>query len=128
VGSIGGTEIMHFQTWSDKAGNSPMLTDAHGNIVFPQLPASPALPHPVNGTDPASPEDTNQIMPAPCKFISAHLPLCSVVRPSSTHQAGAVATIAFFTAMGLFQGQSNAFFAVLEELAEEADAAVRQAD
>jgi hypothetical protein len=128
VGSIGGTEIMHFQTWSDKAGNSPMLTDAHGNVVFPQLPTSPDLPNPVNGTDPASPEDTNQIMPAPCKFISAHLPVCSVVRPSSTHQAGAVATIAFFKAMGLFQGQNDGFFTMVNELAAEADAAVRQAD
>jgi hypothetical protein len=128
VGSIGGTEIMHFQTWSDKAGNSPMLTDAHGNVVFPQLPTSPDLPNPVNGTDPASPEDTNQIMPAPCKFISAHLPVCSVIRPSSTHQAGAVATIAFFKAMGLFQGQSDAFFSMVNELAAEADAAARQMD
>src|SRR6266550_1383422 len=25
--SIGGTEIMHFQTWQDKAGNAPPLTD-----------------------------------------------------------------------------------------------------
>jgi hypothetical protein len=128
VGSIGGTEIMHFQTWQDKAGNSPMLTDAHGNVVFPQLPTSPDLPNPVNGTDPASPEDTNQIMPAPCKFISAHLPLCSVIRPSSTLKAGAVATVAFFKAMGLFDGQVDGFFTVLNELAAEADAAVRESD
>ena len=26
--SIGGTEIMHFQTWSDKAGNAPPIADA----------------------------------------------------------------------------------------------------
>jgi len=26
--SIGGTEIMHFQTWSDKAGNAPPIPDA----------------------------------------------------------------------------------------------------
>ncbi|HEX4644231.1 MAG TPA: twin-arginine translocation signal domain-containing protein [Verrucomicrobiae bacterium] len=128
VGSIGGTEIMHFQTWQDKAGNSPMLTDSHGNVVFPQLPTAPALPDPVNGTDPASPDDTNQIMPAPCKFISAQLPLCSVIRPSSTLKAGAVATVKFFTDMGLFQGQNSGFFARLNELAQEADAAVRQAD
>lgn len=128
VGSIGGTEIMHFQTWQDKAGNSPMLTDAHGNVVFPQLPTAPALPDPVNGTDPASPDDTNQIMPAPCKFISTELPPCSVIRPSSTLKAGAVATVAFFKAMGLFDGQVDGFFTVLNELAAEADAAVREAD
>src|SRR3954470_582034 len=31
--SIGGSEIMHFQTWHDKAGNAPPLTD--GGLVFP---------------------------------------------------------------------------------------------
>jgi len=29
--SIGGAEIMHFQTWKDKAGNAPPLT----NVVDP---------------------------------------------------------------------------------------------
>jgi len=31
--SIGASEIMHFQTWHDKAGNAPQLTD--GNLTFP---------------------------------------------------------------------------------------------
>src|SRR3954470_22207388 len=31
--SIGPTEAMHFQTWHDKAGNAPPLTD--GGLVFP---------------------------------------------------------------------------------------------
>lgn len=124
VGAIGGTEIMHFQTWSDKAGNAPELMDNHGNEVFPQLPHGPdAIP---DGIDHAEPIDTNQIMPAPCKFISTKLPLCSVIRPISTQQAGAKATIAFFTAMGLFQGQSNAFFDFVMSLAHEADEARRR--
>ena len=29
--SIGGTEICHFQTWQDKAGNAPQLT----NVIDP---------------------------------------------------------------------------------------------
>src|SRR5207302_6439249 len=33
--SIGGSEIMHFQTWHDKAGNAPNITD--GNLTFPNL-------------------------------------------------------------------------------------------
>ena len=33
--SIGGTEVMHFQTWHDKAGNAIPLTD--GALVFPDL-------------------------------------------------------------------------------------------
>ncbi len=123
VGAIGGTEIMHFQTWQDKAGNAPELMDNHGNEVFPQLPHAPD-PTP-DGIDHSDPTDTNQIMPAPCKFISTHLPLCSVIRPVSTKFAGARAAVAGLTASGLFDGQSNAFFKLLAELAEDADEAQR---
>ncbi len=123
VGAIGGTEIMHFQTWQDKAGNAPELKDNHGNEVFPQLPIAPD-PTP-DGVDHSQPQDTNQIMPAPCKFISTHLPLCSVIRPISTQQAGAQAAIAGFAAMGLFDGQKHDFLNFIAELAEEADEAQR---
>src|SRR5260221_5761219 len=124
VGAIGGTEIMHFQTWSDKAGNAPMVMDDQGNSIFPDLPHGPdAVP---DGIDHAEPQDTNQIMPAPCTFISPKLKPCSVIRPISTQFAGAKATIAFFTAMGLFQGQQNDFFTFINELAEEADEARRE--
>jgi hypothetical protein len=123
VGAIGGTEIMHFQTWQDKAGNAPELRDNHGNEVFPQLPIAPdATP---DGIDHSDPQDTNQIMPAPCKFISTNLPLCSVIRPVSTAQAGAMAAVTGLTASGLFNGQHQAFFNLLAELAEEADEARR---
>ena len=125
VGSIGGTEIMHFQTWQDKAGNAPSLTDNHGNTVFPDLPHAPD-PTP-DGLDHSSPNDTNQIMPAPCKFISPNLPLCSIIRPSSNEQAGAKAAAMALTTMGLFKGQSDAFLDFIASLAEEADEAEREA-
>ena len=125
IAAIGGTEIQHFEVWQDKAGNAPPVPLATGTL-FPQLPIAPDQTP--NGIDPADPNDTNQIMPRPCKFISPHLPLCSVIRPTSTHQAGAQATVAFFTKMGLFQGQSSQFFSLLNELAQEADAAVREQD
>jgi len=48
-----------------------------------------------------------------------------VIRPISTQQAGAVATVAFFKNDGLFIGQSQAFVDLLNELAQEADAAHR---
>src|ERR1700680_3786227 len=35
--SIGGSEIMHFQTWHDKAGNAALIPD--GNLTFPDLNA-----------------------------------------------------------------------------------------
>jgi hypothetical protein len=125
IAGIGGTEVQHFEVWQDKAGNAPPVPLATGSL-FPQLPIAPDQTP--NGIDPADPIDTNQIMPRPCKFISPHLPLCSVIRPTSTHQAGAQATVNFFTKMGLFQGQSSLFFSVLNELAQEADAAAREQD
>ncbi len=125
VGAIGGTEIQHYQTWTDKIANAPALTDNNGNTVFPQLPAAPDLPNPPDGTDNAGPNDTNQIFAAPCEFIARNLPLCSVIRPISTQQAGAAAAIAFFKNDGLFIGQSQAFLDLLNELAEQADAAHR---
>jgi Ferritin-like domain len=128
VGAIGGTEIQHYQTWTDKAGNAPMLMDNQGNTIFPQLPLAPDLPNPPDGTDNADPNDTNQIFATPCEFIDPSLPLCSVIRPISTEQAGAKATVEFFKKDGLFIGQSQAFLDFLNELAEEADAAQRESD
>jgi hypothetical protein len=39
--STGPTETMHFQTWADKAGNAPPLTDPTNGLVFPDLNAPP---------------------------------------------------------------------------------------
>ena len=39
--SIGPTEAMHFQTWSDKAGNALPLTDPTNGLVFPDLNKPP---------------------------------------------------------------------------------------
>jgi hypothetical protein len=126
VGAIGGTEIQHYQTWTDKAGNAPTLMDNHGNTIFPQLPSAPPLPNPPDGTDNAAGDDTNQIFATPCEFIDPSLPLCSVIRPISTAKAGAMATVDFFTKDGLFIGQEDQnFFDFLNELAENADAAGR---
>ena len=35
--TIGPTEAMHLQTWSDKAGNAPPLTDPMNSVAFPDL-------------------------------------------------------------------------------------------
>jgi len=116
---IGGTEAMHFQTWHDKAGNAPPLTDpSDSTLVFPDLNAPP-----FGGED----FQTNLIMPEPTIFLSRSLPVCSIIRPTNTAGA-AMAALKFLTAMGLFIGQSPAFFAFLRELAEEADAARREGE
>jgi hypothetical protein len=115
--SIGPTETMHFQTWSDKAGNAPPLTDPTNGLVFPDLNSSP-----FGGQT----FQTNLIMPEPCPFLSRSLPACSIIRPTAT-QGAAMGAVKFLTAMGLFIGQSPAFYEMLGELAAEADDARRGA-
>jgi hypothetical protein len=69
---------------------------------------------------------TNLIFPVPCEFISPDLPHCAVIRPSSDQFSGAKAAAAALTNDGLFVGQTPAFFQALNQLAEEADAAIRE--
>jgi hypothetical protein len=118
--SIGPTETMHFQTWSDKAGNAPALTAVdpvtHISVTFPDLNSPP-----FGGED----FQTNLIMPEPCPFLSRRLPVCSIIRPTKTNGV-AKSVVKFLTDMGLFIGQSPAFFAFLNQLAEHADAAQRE--
>ena len=118
--SIGPTETMHFQTWADKAGNAPPLTAVdpvtHVSVTFPDLNSPP-----FGGED----FQTNLIMPEPCPFLSRRLPVCSVIRPTKTNGI-AKGVVKFLTDMGLFIGQSPAFFAFLNQLAEQADAAQRE--
>jgi hypothetical protein len=118
--SIGPTETMHFQTWADKAGNAPPLN----NVVDPVTGVSVTFPDlnspPFGGED----FQTNLIMPEPCPFISRKLPRCSVIRPTET-KGIAMGVVKFLTAMGLFIGQSPAFFELMRDLAEDADEARR---
>jgi hypothetical protein len=111
--SIGPTETMHFQTWQDKAGNAPPLTDPTNGLVFPNLNAPP-----FGGED----FQTSLIMPEPTIFLSRKFPVCSIIRPTETEGA-AMGAVKALTADGLFIGQSPAFFALLQDLATDADAA-----
>jgi hypothetical protein len=113
--SIGGVEIDHFGLWHDKAGNAvaqPLagVTDPETGLTFPDLNAPNA-----------ELDQTNLILPEPCDFISKNLPQCSVIRPTTTRNGGAVATIKAFTDDLLFLGQSPAFFSLVNQLAVEAD-------
>lgn len=117
--SIGPTETMHFQTWSDKAGNAPPLTAVDPvtkvSVTFPDLGSA--------GED----LKANLIMPEPCPFLSRNLPVCSIIRPTET-KGIAMGVVKFLTDMGLFIGQSKEFFAFLTDLAEDADEARRGRD
>jgi hypothetical protein len=108
--SIGGSEIMHFQTWQDKAGNAPPLTDPTTGLTFPDLNADGEL------------TQTNLIMPEPTIFLDRKFPIVSIIRPTETDGA-AMGAVKALTKDGLFIGQSREFFAVLARLARAADAA-----
>jgi hypothetical protein len=120
--SIGPTETMHFQTWHDKAGNAvsdplaPLIDPTDPNLVFPNLNVSP-----FGGED----FQTNLIMPEPSPFLSRKFPAVSIIRPTGIRAGGAVATIKAFKDDGLFIGQFDQFFQLLNELAADADGAER---
>src|SRR6266568_263561 len=109
----GPTETAHFQTWHDKAGNAPALTDPTNGLVFPDLNAPP-----FGGED----FQTNLIMPEPTIFLSRTFPVCSIIRPTETEGA-AMGALKALTDDGLFIGQSKAFFTFMHDLAAAADAA-----
>jgi hypothetical protein len=113
--SIGPTEALHFQTWADKAGNAPPLKDPTNGLVFPDLNRKP-----FDGEN----FQTNLIMPEPTTFLSRKFPVCSIIRPTET-EGIAMGVAKFLTDMGLFRGQSPAFFTALTTLARQADAATR---
>jgi Ferritin-like domain len=116
--SIGGSEIMHFQTWQDKAGNATPLTDFdpvnNSTVTFDDLTTN-------------QPEtlQSNLIMPEPCEFISPNLPPCAIIRPTGPGQLDATGAIQSFIADGLFIGQSPQFFQLINSLASAADEAKR---
>jgi hypothetical protein len=116
--SIGGSEIMHFQTWHDKAGNATPLTFT-----------DPVLKTTVTFTDLTQnrPEtlQANLIMPEPCEFISPDLPKCAIIRPTGPGQIDAVGAIQGFIKDGLFIGQPDEFTDMLLAMAAAADQAHR---
>ena len=123
--SIGGSEIMHFQTWQDKAGNAPNITV--GNLTFPNLNNGI---NPNTGAAGAADEfQTNLIMPEPTLLLDAKLGPVSIIRPTSDQQGGAVASVVSFANDGLFldpkTGKNTGIVDVLMQLAEAADNAKR---
>jgi Ferritin-like domain len=106
--SIGPTEVMHFQTWQEKAGQAPPLTDPTTGVVFPDLKGQ-----------------ANLIMPEPTVFLDRKFPIVSILRPTQT-EGVCVGAAEALAASGLFIGQSQEFFAAVTSLARAADAAQRE--
>jgi len=130
--SIGPSEAMHFQTWQDKAGNALPLTDVDNGpggtgatVTFTSLPDAQGETNPesLNGDT----LQANLIMPEPTHFLSPKFPPVSIIRPISTKNSGAIATVQAFADDGLFIGQQNPeFLKLMFGLAEEADGARRR--
>src|SRR6266850_2328302 len=125
--SIGGSEIAHFQTWHDKAGNAANITD--GDLTFPNLNSAVDPNTGATGSDIADEFQTNLIMPEPTLFLNKSLGPVSIIRPTATAQGGAVASVVSFVEDGLFldpSGNNTGIVDKLMRLAEEADAARRR--
>jgi Ferritin-like domain len=132
--SIGGSEITHFQTWHDKAGNAPNITD--GNLSFPPLntnndPNTGLIFVQEGKTQTPAPDlfQTNLIMPEPTVFLNSRLGPVAIIRPTSTAQGGAVASVVSFVDDGLFldpaTNKNTGIVDRLMRLAEAADAVRR---
>ena len=116
---IGGDEIAHFLEWVDFAGNgvqAPVAPVTANGVTFPNFFTNP--PNPLI--------QPSLIFPVPAEFISPDLPPCATIRPITDKFAGARAAVKGLTASGLFTGQTPEFFKTLQNLADEADAAVRR--
>jgi Ferritin-like domain len=134
--SIGPSETMHFQTWQDKAGNALPLTDVDkgfprstgASVTFTNLAAAQGETNPesLNGDT----LQANLIMPEPTHFLDPKFPPVAIIRPTSTKNGGAVASVVSFASDGLFidpkTNKNSGLVQVLMGLAEEADEARRQ--
>jgi hypothetical protein len=73
---------------------------------------------------------TNLIMPEPTLFLNKNLGPVSIIRPTSTQQGGAVASVVSFAEDGLFldpsTNRNTGIVDTLMRLAEEADEARRK--
>jgi Ferritin-like domain len=126
--SIGGSEIMHFQTWQDKAGNAPHITD--GDLSFPDLNSGIDPNTGASGAEMADLFQTNLIMPEPTFFLNRRLGPVSIIRPTAEPAMSANAAVQGFVDDGLFldpsTNKSSGIVNVLFRLAEEADEARRR--
>ena len=133
--SIGPSEVAHFQTWHDKAGNAIQLTDT--DTGFPGSTGAtvtfPNLNDPAHTAAQADALQTNLIMPEPTIFLNKKFGPVSIIRPTETRNA-ARAAVKSFVDDGLFIGHgfgtktSDGFVEKMFELAEEADEARRGVD
>jgi hypothetical protein len=107
VSSIYATEAIHYAIFRDSLGGVTAFRSGDGKLVVPDLTEGQ--------------QGSSHVMPKRCDFLDKRFPTCSVIRPSSTANAGAVATVRALAASNLFKGQSNAFLQGALALAKAAD-------
>jgi Ferritin-like domain len=110
LAAIGPTEVYHFSAFH-KSLEGIFGLNTRAGLTFPDLRSNRDL--------------AEAIFPEPTRFLRSDLALCSVIRPSSTERAGAVAAATGLVKSGLFAGQSQQFFDAVTALAAAADAAER---
>ncbi|HZL14344.1 MAG TPA: hypothetical protein VFC85_09410, partial [Verrucomicrobiae bacterium] len=116
LGAIGPTEFYHFALFQTALEGIKGLDYKKAMLNFPNIKKATR--------EKAS--DPEQILtPYPCTFLDPSLPTCSVIRPSSTANAGAVAVATALVNQGLFTGQPQGFLDAVTMLAQAADAATR---
>src|SRR5918996_238852 len=111
LAAIGPTEVYHFSAFH-KSLEGLFGLDTKDGLRFPNLRRNREL--------------SEAIFPEPTRFLREDLALCSVIRPCSTENAGAVAAATGLAQSGLFAGQSQQFFDAVTALATAADAAQRE--
>jgi hypothetical protein len=111
VSSIYATEAIHFAIFNKVLEHYPGVNNGKGTLVIPDL---------TNRR-----ENSAHVMATPTTFISPKFPQCSVIRPGTPKNSGAVASATGLVNSGLFIGQSQAFFDAVVSLATAADAATR---
>jgi hypothetical protein len=116
LGAIGPTEFYHFALFQTALEGIKPIDDKKSGLQFPNLKKD---------TKEKSSDAEQILTPNPCTFLDASLPVCSVIRPSSTANAGALAAAGGLAASGLFAGQPSGFVDAVVALAMAADAAAR---
>lgn len=107
VSSIYATEAIHFAVFRQSLEGITGFNSDDGRLAIPNL---------TQGR-----RESRRVMPRPCDFLRRNLPKCSVIRPSATANAGAVAAATGLVASGLFKGQPPAFLNAVVALARAAD-------
>lgn len=111
VSSIYATEAIHFAIFNKVLEQYPGFNNGKGTLVIPDL------------TDRR--QNSAHVMATPTQFLRADLPRCSVIRPGTPKNSGAVASATGLVKSGLFTGQSQTFLDAVVSFAKAADAATR---